>query len=53
MFTFQAVEGTSGLSAAGNGFSTIQVILIWAAVFASLVILNEVSRRWKWSGFFF
>lgn len=53
MFTFSSVEGTSGLSAAGNGFSTVTVILIWIAVFASLVILNEISRRWKWSGFFF
>ena len=51
MFTFH--ESPSGFSAAGNGFSSLTVILIWVAVFASLVLLNEVSRRWKWSGFFF
>ncbi len=51
MFTFH--EGPSGFTAAGNGFSNFTVILIWVAVFAALVLLNEVSRRWKWSGFFF
>ena len=51
MFTFH--EGPSGFTAAGNGFSNLTVILIWVAVFAALVLLNEVSRRWKWSGFFF
>lgn len=51
MFTFH--DGPSGYSAAGNGFSSLSVILIWIVVFVSLMLLNEISRRWKWSGFFF
>ncbi|MGL4369394.1 MAG: DUF5692 family protein, partial [Spirochaetota bacterium] len=40
MFSFNA--GTSVLSGWG----------IWLCVFAGLFLFNEISRRWKWAGFF-
>lgn len=42
MWTFNHAAGTT--TAMGWG--------IWLLVFAALFIFNEVSRRWKWAGFF-
>lgn len=36
-----------------EGIPTLLVILIWLCVFASLFVLNEVGRRFKWVGFSF
>lgn len=41
MFTFNYAEGASVSS----------VLLVWLAVFLSLFLLNEISRRFKWLGF--
>ncbi|MDL2249503.1 DUF5692 family protein [Lachnospiraceae bacterium OttesenSCG-928-J05] len=41
MFTFNYEEGASIGS----------VLLVWLAVFLSLFLLNEISRRFKWLGF--
>ncbi|MEG0392833.1 MAG: DUF5692 family protein, partial [Anaerovoracaceae bacterium] len=35
-----------------NGSSPVMIWLIWAVVFIALFGLNEVSRRFKWIGFF-
>ncbi|HWQ57844.1 MAG TPA: DUF5692 family protein [Clostridia bacterium] len=43
MFTFNVADGASAVS----------TLLIWLCVFAALFALNEVSRRFKWAGFFF
>lgn len=42
MFSFNYAEGASALAVWG----------VWIAVFASLFILNEAARRWKYAGFF-
>lgn len=42
MFVFSSVDGVSALSVWG----------IWLLVFAVLFGLNEISRRWKYVGFF-
>jgi hypothetical protein len=43
MFTFNYAEGATFASA----------WLVWLGVFAALFLLNEISRRFKWAGFFF
>ncbi|MGF6376567.1 hypothetical protein M2140_001644 [Clostridiales Family XIII bacterium PM5-7] len=35
----------------GEGATLISVLLVWLAVFLSLFLLNEISRRFKWIGF--
>ena len=42
MFTFNYQAGAETLAVWG----------VWLVVFAALFGLNEVSRRWKWAGFF-
>jgi len=36
-----------------EGIPTVLVLLVWICVFASLFLLNEVGRRFKWVGFCF
>ena len=43
MFTFNFAEGATVVSS----------LLVWLCVFSALFALNEVSRRFKWVGFFF
>jgi hypothetical protein len=42
MFAFNYADGANFVSS----------WLVWAGVFAALFVLNEVSRRFKWAGFF-
>ena len=35
-----------------SGAETLAVWGVWLVVCAALFGLNEVSRRWKWAGFF-
>ena len=42
MFTFNYQAGAETLAVWG----------VWVVVFAALFGLNEISRRWKWAGFF-